>query len=331
MKKIIKKKFPLYYLTWNVTCRCNLRCKHCYNEPFIEQNVLNELSTKEGMDMINRAMPLGLRAILFTGGEPLLRSDIPQLVEFAKEKKLLVFLATNGTLVNDNFIKEFKGLVDKISISLDAGLAKKHDEIRGVEGSFYKSLNAIKKLKKYFTISIAFTAHSENLNELSLVAKIAKENGVSLTVKRYIPVGRGSKDLTLSQLDYKILVDRVNQLKSTQEISFRDPFPNSFGKRIDAYGGCLAGINSLSIDFNGNIYICTKLKLLLGNIKINSLYKIWNNSKILNQLRNRELKGKCRDCDRILSCGGCRAAACAETGDFLAADPLCFYRKTKVV
>jgi len=324
------KKFPLYYLTWNTTCQCNLRCKHCYNDSFKKENVLNELSTKEGKKMIIQAIGLGLRAILFTGGESLLRNDLLELIKFAKKKKLLVFLATNGTLVNDGFVGKFKGLIDKINISLDGSSAKKHDKIRGVKGSFDKSLKTIKKLKEYFNVSIAFTAHSANLTDLIRVAKIAKENGVLLTIKRYIPVGRGSnQNLTLSLQDYKILVDTVNKLKRIQKVSFNDPFPASVGKNNNVYGGCLAGIHTLSIDFDGNVYICTKLKLLLGNIKKTPLSKIWNNSKILGQLKNRDLKGKCKKCDKILSCGGCRAAAFAKTGDYLSADPLCYYHQLK--
>lgn len=328
MTRINKNLLPLYYLTWNATCRCNLKCKHCYNDYPEKDNITGELSGKEVMNIINQAIPLGLKCILFTGGEPLLRDDLQDLMKFAKNKNLLVFLATNGTLINDSFIKKFKGVVDRINISLDAGSAPKHDAIRGVEGSFLKSLKAINSLKKYFRVSIAFTAHSENLSELPFVAAIAKNNDVALTVKRFIPVGRNrSNTLTLSQADYKILIDEVNQLKTNQIISFKDPFPASFGKKNDIYGGCLAGIYSLSIDFNGNVYICTKLKILLGNVKKNSLSEVWYHSKILKQLRNRELKGKCKNCDRILSCGGCRAAAFAETGDFLDADPLCFYHK----
>ncbi|MCK4781750.1 radical SAM protein [Candidatus Parcubacteria bacterium] len=322
--------FPLYYLTWNITCRCNLKCRHCYNKVFSEESILDEMSTQEGKDIIEDAIPLGLRAILFTGGEPLVRTDLLELVNFAKKKKLLVFLATNGTLIDSVFIEKFKGLIDKVNISLDAGSAKKHDEIRGSNGAFNKSLEATKKIKKHFNTSIAFTAHAHNLNELFAVAKIAKDIGVFLTIKRYIPVRKESdQSLILSQFNYRKLVNNVNKLKIQQKISFNDPFPASSYKRIDTYSGCLAGVNSLSVDFNGNVYICTKLKLLLGNIKKISLKKIWNNTKILKQLRNRELKGKCGRCDRILSCGGCRAAAYIETGDPLTSDPLCFYNNKK--
>lgn len=68
---MIKNRFPLYYLTWNTTCRCNLRCEHCYNDFFTKDAILDELSIKEGMNMIEQAIQLGLRAILFTGGESL--------------------------------------------------------------------------------------------------------------------------------------------------------------------------------------------------------------------------------------------------------------------
>lgn len=321
-----KNKFPLYYITWNTTCLCNLKCKHCYNEKFTQKNLAEELSEEKIKNIINDAIDLGLRAILFTGGEPLMRKDLLEIMKYAKNRKLLVFLATNGTLIDKNFIKEFGGIVDKINISIDAASPKEHDEIRGVEGSFKKSMDAVKRLKDQFNVSLAFTVHSGNLKELEKVAKIAKDNNIGLTVKRYIPVGKSIKNnICLSDCDYKEIITIIDKLKKGQKISFKDPFPDSSGKDLNKFGGCLGGIYSLSVDFNGNIYICTKLKLLIGNVNNKTLEDIWNNSEILKKLRNRELKGKCAYCDKIFSCGGCRAAAYAKTGDFLAEDPLCYY------
>lgn len=325
-----KNNFPLHYLTWNVTADCNLKCKHCYNNPLNKDKKFDEMSIEEGKDMIQQALPLGLKAILFTGGEPLLKKNILTLLKFAKNRNLSVFLATNGTLIDKNFIKNFRGIVDRINISLDGSSAEKHDAIRGIKGSFSKTIKSIANLSKKFSVSISFTAHSQNLDDLPSVAKIAKKYKVPLTIKRFVSIGEGSRnsELTLSQSKYKILVKEVNNLKKTYRIFFRDPFPSSYNKNIDSYSGCLAGISFLDIDFNGNIYPCTKLKVLLGNVRNDSLEKIWNNSKTLEKLRKRKLKGKCKGCERIFSCGGCRAAAYAKTGDFLDEDPLCFYQRS---
>jgi len=322
-----KMSFPLYYLTWNVTCKCNLRCEHCYNALFDRNRVEDELSTKEGVEMISQAKNLGLKAILFTGGEPLLRKDLPSLIKFAKDKRLIIFLATNGTLIDKSFIKEFKGVIDGINISLDAATSKKHDEIRGVKGCFIKTLNSIGTLQKHFPISIAFTATQKNLSELSSVAKIAKRYKIPLKIKRFISMGIGSRnqELTLSKSNYKILIEQIRQLRKSQKVLFSDPIWLSLNEeRINSYGGCLAGIFSICLDFNGTAYPCTKLKIPLGNIRNTSLKKIWRKSKILIKLRKKRLKGKCKNCEKRYSCGGCRAAAYIKTGDFLTEDPLCF-------
>ncbi|MFH1841160.1 MAG: radical SAM protein [Candidatus Nealsonbacteria bacterium] len=320
-------QFPLYYLTWNITCQCNLKCKHCYNQIIDRNKKSTELSVKEGINVINQAIPLGLRAVLFTGGEPLLRKDLLELMRFVKKNKLLVFLATNGTLINDNFINNFKGIINRINISLDGGSAETHDAIRGIEGSFFKALKSIQLVKDNFNTSIAFTVHSENLSELGAVASLARKYGVLLTIKRFIPIGKGaqSRNLTLSKSKYKILIDKINELRKNQKISFSDPAAFSHKRDKNYYGGCLAGIYSLSMDFNGNIYPCTKLKLIVGNIREKSLSAIWHKSKKLQKLRERKLGGKCGKCSRIFSCGGCRAAAYARYDDFLAEDPLCSY------
>lgn len=321
-------EFPLYCLVWNTTCRCNLKCKHCYNYFDSRSAIKSELSTNEAKKMISEAIKLGTKSILFTGGEPLLRKDLFELINYAKEKDLLVFLATNGTLIDDNFIKKAQGKIDKINISLDAGSSKKHDEIRGMAGSFDKSLRAIELLKNIFAVSISFTVHFQNLLEIVPIAAIAKKYKILLTIKRFIPVGHGSEDcnLELSSEKYKEVIKKVNKLKKYQKISFEDPFPSIFKRKIEnSYGGCLAGIYFLAIDFNGNVYPCTKLKWSIGNIKEKSLSEIWYENEILIKLRNRELSGKCGKCKKKWVCGGCRAAAYAKNKDLLSEDPLCYH------
>ncbi len=279
--------------------------------------------------MILQAMDLGLRNILFSGGEPLLRNDLLELITFAKKNQLKVSLATNGTLVDDYFIKNYHKLIDSVNISLDAASASRHDAIRGVNGSFDKTLKSIEKIQKRFKVSLTFTAHAKNLTELNGVAIISRKMGVPLTIKRFIPVGEGikQKDFILSNRSYGSLIKNVNILKKTTDIYLTDPMVSAASRGGEMYGGCLAGIYAIDVDFNGDMYPCTKMKVFLGNVRKESLLRVWEKSSILRDLRDRKLEGICRYCKYLFSCGGCRAAAYAKYNNFLAGDPLCFINK----
>jgi MoaA/NifB/PqqE/SkfB family radical SAM enzyme len=106
-------KYPLHYLTINVTYNCNLNCIDCYNKKHFSQK--KELTFKQIKNIINQAIDLGLKIILLTGGEPLLRPDIFKIISYAKEKKLYVCLATNGLLIDIDSLKKIEKQVDRIN------------------------------------------------------------------------------------------------------------------------------------------------------------------------------------------------------------------------
>lgn len=310
----------LYYVTWNVTNRCNLRCKHCYADANNYES--DELSTNDGYRLIAESKRMGAKYILFTGGEPLLRDDIFKLLSFAKQKKLIVLLATNGTLIKKEQLKKLKQYTNHVNISLDSYKPEIHDHIRGIKGSFDRTEKTLHMLiENGISTSISFTAHDENINDLPGIAKICKNYNIALNIKRLISTGRG-KNMTLSAKNYNILTKKIDVLKNKgYKINFKDPLYASVNKPLTKYGGCLAGIHLISVAANGDIYPCTKLKLSLGNIRKQKFSHIWKNSLILDKLRNRKIEGICGNCTRKISCGGCRAAAYAETDNIFGEDP----------
>lgn len=303
----------LYYLTINVTDRCNLFCSHCYasSGKCLEED-LNLYKIKK---TLRDAKDLGLISVLITGGEPLLRKDIQGILEYSKSLGLKVFLATNGTLINKDNIIFIKRYVDKINISLD-GTFGVHDKIRGKKGLFKDTIKKIRKIiSEEIPLSISFTAQDNNYLQIEkLTGYLDKEDilkDISINIKRCIKMGRSAKNnVQLSKETYIKIIKIIRRIKDRNvRISFKDPF---YSLNVGEDYRCYAGIHILSLKNNGDIWICTKVDKAIGNINQNSLKEIWDNSEILKQLR--ENSGKVTR--------GCRAAAFISSGDLLSRDPI---------
>ncbi|MBU4070360.1 MAG: radical SAM protein [Nanoarchaeota archaeon] len=303
----------LYYLTINVTNKCNLACKHCYDSS--DKCFGNDLNLNVIKKTLKEAKSLGLVSVLITGGEPFLRKDLEKILHYSKSLNLKVFLATNGTLLDKKNIKFIKKYVDKINISLD-GVSKFHDMIRGRKGLFKETLDKINKIiQEEIPLSISFTAQDNNYFQIEELVNYLNKKGILennfLNIKRFINIGRGLKNnLDLSKKNYFNVVKIVEKLKKDGiNISFKDPlYSLKFGRGY----GCYAGIHILSIKNTGDVWICTKVEKSLGNIKEDSLINIWNNSDILRNLREKSNE----------TIKGCRAAAYAFSGDLFSKDPI---------
>ena len=316
----------LFYLTWNSTNLCNLKCKHCYANAGINSD--KELSTKEAKEMIKDAKSLGLKYMLFTGGEPLLRKDIFELMKFSKSLGIKNFLATNGTLLKEDHLQLIKDSVEKVNISVDYPSASLHDSFRGVSGAFDKTEKAINLLiSNNIPLSISITVCNENIDYLEEMIAFCKTRKLPLNIKRLINVGRSkNSSIYFAEEEYSKLKAILSKNKY-KKVLYKDPIYTceigSFsGKSL---AGCLAGINILSVTSTGDITICTKIPYNFGNIRKDSLIEIWRGNEVLEKIRERHFNGKCSNCKNISICGGCRAAAYNEYGDILAEDPLCKY------
>ncbi|MDD4157222.1 MAG: radical SAM protein [Candidatus Cloacimonetes bacterium] len=318
-------KYNLYYLTWNVTNECNLRCKHCYASAGLQEKM--ELSKDEALALIDDALTLGLKYMLFTGGEPLLRKDLFEIIEYAYEKGITVFMATNGLLISDFNIEKIKKYISKVNVSLDYATSEKHDEFRGVEGAFDKANEAIKILiRNEVKVSVSMTVCNQNIDDVEKVVKICANYGVNLTIKRLISVGRSAaNNLYFSANEYSKLKKIIAKNKTRCKVLFKDPIYACEMIDFDKtkLSGCLAGIGILSVTATGEVLPCTKIEYSLGNIKNSNLSDIWDNSKELKKLREREIMGRCQECKELKVCGGCRAAAYKQYDSLYAEDPLC--------
>ncbi|MBW6518691.1 MAG: radical SAM protein [ANME-2 cluster archaeon] len=336
---------PLSVL-WELTNECNLSCKHCLvNAGKQEQN---EMSLEEVKKIIDELAELKVFNITFGGGEPLIRDDFLDIVDYASRYNFGIKVSTNGILVDDTLLDRLKETnVFSVQVSVD-GLEQTHNAFRGSNNSFVKAVSALKSFSAagYWTImSTAITKY--NINEIEQLIGLALECGASsFKASPFVPVGKGkqnNKDLAITPLEIKDIANRIMQIKNNYDknidlqIDGIFPWLNEpcFGYRRNTISsasqvGCSAGTSHLVITPTGDVLPCPFfIDLIAGNIRKTRLQDIWYHSDILDIFRNLDnnrLEGKCSNCEYIphYCQGGCRAAAYALSGNLLAQDPHCW-------
>ena len=320
-------------VTWDLTTRCNLLCQHCSNK---ELSYGEDLNTEQVLFVLKELKDFGIQHISFSGGEPLLRGDIFEILKETKELGIAITLATNSTLVDaDTAFKLSQVGVDSIQTSVD-GIGKIHDVFRGVSGAFDKAVRGIENLVKAgLTVVVTTTVTSLNCSEIEDVVDLCLKTGVyAYVINDLIPVGRG-RDLFENRLTdeqyftyAKYFAEKRSALQGTLELlwggvgTFEKKKKDS--ERLIIQTRCLACFHRFNIAADGTVQPCNLLPLNAGNILTESIEDIWVNSPIFVELRDRDsLKGKCGRCDYKYSCGGCRARAYAVHKDYLAEDPRC--------
>lgn len=323
---------PVVQVLFYITDSCNLQCKHCYISP----NRV-ELSTNEAKEFLDQILELNkdysLFRIVFIGGEPLLRKDIFQLISYVTSKGIRADLATNGTLLTDSIAKKLKeNKITSVQISLD-GLEKTHDYIRGRQGLYNQSFSALKILNKYKIHSqVMITLSKLNYDEvLPLAQKCDQEKIKSFNISRLVPFTAEMKEQCLSNEQLKYIYSNLTHTPFKNfKVNFEDPLTCiTLQKKPlntkSVCGGCTAGIATLTVSANGEVYPCRRLPISIGNINKTKLIEIWESGNLLlKNLRARTLSGKCSNCKYKSICGGCRAIAYAFNKDPLSEDPQCF-------
>jgi radical SAM protein with 4Fe4S-binding SPASM domain len=347
-----------FQIVWDVTYACNLRCKHCYataGKPWKD-----ELTTKEGKQAIDIFDKAGVTIIAFSGGEPLVRSDILELAKYAADKGLYVAMATNGTLITKKKAREMKEAgIQFVQISLDGVKAETHDQFRGMNGLFARTVEGIKNsVREGFFVEVSTTAIKYNYTEIPEIIELSEQLGVDwFMVFNFVPTGRGKDiikmDLTPSEREkmlkmlWKELNTRHINVLSTapqfarvalqqEEGAAKKTVPTHFynpklaGQLVDLaefIGGCGAGRFYIAMRANGDLQPCVFFPLKIGNIKDDDFEEMWKNNKVLQELRDKDLLHKCNSCSYRYYCGGCRARAYGYTGDYLDPDPGCIRNK----
>jgi AdoMet-dependent heme synthase len=315
-------------VAWEVTSACNLSCAYCRASASPKPSK-DELSTEEALSFIDQVAELSPMLIM-SGGEPLLRPDIFTLIRHATEKGLRVSLATNGTTLTPDLVDEIKASgVRRVSVSLDGASPEVHDSSRG-KGTFHRTMKGIEFLRPKIEFQINMTITRRNLRQAKAMMDLAEDIGAKgLHFFFLVPTGRGREDDLISAEDQEALLKQISDESGRRDIEIQVTCAPQYariagpGKRA---GGCLAGISFVFVSKKGEVYPCGYLPLLAGNIREKSFPEIWNASEAFKALRERSLKGKCGDCAFRLKCGGCRARAFSQTGDYLGSDPLCAFK-----
>ncbi|WP_027721405.1 heme b synthase [Maridesulfovibrio zosterae] len=344
---------PLRLIAWEITRSCNLACKHCRAEAHPEPYP-GELSTEEAKALIDTFPETGNPIIIFTGGEPLMRHDVFELVEYAKTKDLRCVMAPNGTLLTaENSVKLKEVGIERCSISIDAAQAEYHDEFRGEVGAFDKAMQGIQYLKDAgIEFQINTTVTRNNLHMFKEIFHLAKDLGASAWhIFLLVPTGRASElgAEVISADEYEEVLNWFYDFQKTTDMQLKatcaphyhrilrqrakeDGIPVNFENfGLDAVSrGCLGGVGFCFISHTGQVQPCGYLDLDCGNVRNIPFPQIWAKSPQFLNLRNPETyDGKCGHCEFEKVCGGCRARAATMKDNYLGPEPLCSYEPKK--
>lgn len=341
---------------WNVLRRCNLTCKHCYSTS-ADIDFKGELDTAEALDVIDQLHAAGVKVLVLSGGEPLMRPDIFQLAERARQYGFYVALSTNGTLINESNIEQIAAAeFDYVGISID-GLPDIHDEFRQMKGGFAASMHAVKLCRQRdIRVGLRTTLTMHNHMQLPALLELMREYDVQKYYLSHLNYsGRGKRS---SKIDahWQMTRDAMNQIFDrawddvqhgieTDFVSGNNDadailllqwaqrnVPQHYAQMeqmLRAWGGNASGAGVANIDNLGDVHPDTYWQQhTLGNVRTQNFSDIWLNNPdpLLLQLRQhpRQIKGRCGECQWLSICNGNTRTRAWAGGDLWAEDPGCY-------
>ncbi|WP_058366335.1 TIGR04347 family pseudo-SAM/SPASM protein [Haloparvum sedimenti] len=362
--QITERKQHRPVVVWNTTKQCNLYCSHCYASADTE-TIPGELSTAEGKALLDQLADFGVPVVLFSGGEPLVRDDLPELVAHASDAGLRPVLSTNGTLITEENARELKEAgLQYAGVSVD-GLPERNDAFRGKEGAFDAAVRGIEAcLDAGLKTGLRYTITERNAADLEGVIDLLVDVGVDRFCFYHLDYGgrgKGIVDADLEPAEKREAVRRLcdltreyhdageeietllvgNYADAGYLIEYADrQLGSDHAERIRAYlernGGDPAGERVADVDPVGNVHLTQFWQgYSLGNVRERPFGDIWSDdaNPLLGALRNREgrLTGRCADCQyRSLCRGGSRLRALTVHEDLFAPDPQCYLTEAEV-
>jgi len=344
-------------VVWNVTRRCNLHCAHCYSDS-LDREYEGELSTAEARGVIEDLAAFGAPVILFSGGEPLLRPDLFELIGYAQEQGIRAVLSTNGTLITGELAREMEGLgLSYVGVSLD-GPEKVHDKFRGKKGAFQECLRGIRHcLEAGLRVGLRITLTQYNAEHVDYFFDLVEEEGIPRMCFYHLAyAGRGGRIVKsdLSHGETRRAVDRIfertmdlHRRGLTKDILTVDNHSDGVylylrmrqeqpERAAEVYqllrwnGGNQSGVAVGDIDNLGNVHADQfSWHYNFGNVRQRPFSQIWMDTSdpVMRMLKDRsgQIKGKCSRCPYFEICNGnLRVRAESYYGDRWAEDPACY-------
>lgn len=323
-------------ISWNITKACNLKCEHCYRDAGSAER--DELTLEEGKKLLADLQSLHFRLVIFSGGEPLLRPDLDDLIRYARGLGLISVLGTNGTLLSTSRARELKEAgLKRAGISLDSIDESRHDLFRRAQGSWQQAVNGMESCRAAgLEFQVHTTVTKKNINEVLSITDFAQAKGAQAHhIFFLVPTGRGKAidDVIPSPAEYERLLELILEKQKSVSLELKPVCAPQFMRIAREKGittrfekGCLAGISYACILPNGDVHPCPYMPIPLGNVRRDGFVKIWRENPVLEHLRALRLHGKCGICEFKSVCSGCRAAAFHQSGgDYLAEDLNCSY------
>jgi len=356
-----KDKRPV--VVWNITQRCNLKCVHCYAHAK-NRSGEDELTTREGMTLIDDLAQFGVPVLLFSGGEPLVRPDLPELAAYAVEKGMRAVISTNGTLITPGKARILKEIgLSYVGISLD-GMEKVNDRFRGVDGAFNAALEGIKNCRDAgIKVGLRFTINKYNADEIPNIFDLLEEMDIPrVCFYHLVYAGRGSKlveeDLTHDETRKAVdlIMDRTRTLhekgkpKEVLTVDNHADGPYLYLRLLkenpdrakevlsllEMNEGNSSGRGIGCISWDGAVYADQFWRHhSFGNIRNRPFSEIWSepSDPLLGRLKEKKkhVKGRCATCRWLDICAGnFRVRAEALTGDVWAPDPACYLTDNEI-
>ena len=350
-------------VVWNVTRTCNLRCVHCYSDSFA-QRYPGELTTEQAKGVIDDLAAFGVSALLFSGGEPLVRPDLLELMAYATTKGLRVTLSTNGTLIDEDIAAKLKAIrLMYVGISLD-GIGETNDLFRGKKGAFDAAVRGIHACQLVGQkVGLRLTLTRRNCMDLHDIFNFIEAEAIQRACFYHLVyTGRGNRADELTNAEIRramdIILERalVFHRKGVRReiLTVDNHVDNAYvylklcaeqpDRAAQVYewmkwnggGANSSGIGIANIDTQGNVHPDQFWQsATLGNVKERPFSAIWSDNSIplLAGLRNRLplLKGRCAACRFKEICGGSfRVRAFQVHGDPWASDPACYLSEEEV-
>jgi radical SAM protein with 4Fe4S-binding SPASM domain len=346
-------------VVWNITRACNLKCVHCYNDSGTDK-AANELTTDEAKAVLDDLSQFGVPSVLFSGGEPLRRADLFELLSYAGQLRLRTVISTNGTLIDVDTARKIRQAgVSYVGISLD-GIGEVNDKFRGVVGAFGRAVEGIRNCQDAgVRVGLRLTLTRRNVQDLERFFEFFEAESIERACfYHFVPSGRGGEivdeDLTHAQSRAAVdmILAKTRQFKKAGRktdiltvdnhvdgvylylklLEQDDDRAADVWKLLTWNGGGLysSGVGIGCIDFNGRVHPDQFWRHYdLGDVRQRPFSEIWTDfdEPLLKGLRDRRthIKGRCRLCKYFEACGGSlRVRADLHFGDPWAPEPACY-------